>query len=179
MATLIESGRIFDDSEDSIQLAYREGPEDCLYAINIGEQLLLILVLHNGPYASRIGSVWFYAQRAAKDLRESFLQYEAADPGQIGLLGPDRIAAFANCVDDLSVEIRTLLLFTSEQSSPGGDQKSNGNKDGEQPDEQSEVEIVSGQPEREGAVMSFDEAMQSGILSAESFDDQESARQDN
>lgn len=168
MATLIESGRIFDDSEDSIQLAYREGPEDCLYAINIGEQLLLILVLHNGPYASRIGSVWFYAQRAAKDLRESFLQYEAADPGQI----------FS---EDMGAELQSELdgLFTPDPSSPSGDQKTNGNKDGEQPDEQPEEEIVSGQPEREGAVMSFDEAMQSGILSAESFDDQESARQDN
>jgi hypothetical protein len=167
MATLIESGRIFDDSEDSIQLAYREGPEDCLYAINIGEQLLLILVLHNGPYASRIGSVWFYAQRAAKDLRQSFRQYEAADPGQI----------FSQ---DMGAELQTELdgLFTPGQPDSQEDQKSNGNQKETQPEDNKEEIEGSAQTEQEGAVMSFDEAMRSGILSADSFEEQDSAHQE-
>jgi CheY-like chemotaxis protein len=122
MATLIESGRIFDDSEDSIQLAYREGPEDCLYAINIGEQLLLILVLHNGPYASRIGSVWFYAQRAAKALGQAFQEYEAADPGKI----------FS---EDMGPELETELdgLFSPAQASRVEPEKSNGGQEEDNP----------------------------------------------
>ncbi len=70
MATLIESGRMFDDDEDSINLAYREGKGDCLYAINVGDRLLLILVIHNSPYATRIGSVWYYAQQTATKIRQ-------------------------------------------------------------------------------------------------------------
>lgn len=159
MATLIESGRIFDDSDDSINLAYREGPEDCLYAINIGEQLLLILVLHNGPYASRIGSVWFYAQRSVKDLCQSFRKFEAANPQEILVEGMQ---------EELQTELDGLFVADPEDDSqssiqkPPGKEGSEDDPDGHEPD----------QGKSGGTVMSFEEAMQTGIISVDSFDEQ-------
>jgi CheY-like chemotaxis protein len=161
MATLIESGRIFDDSEDSLNLAYREGPEDCLYAINIGEQLLLILVLHNGPYASRIGSVWFYAQRAAKDMVQAFSQYEEADPEQV-------------LVDDMQGELQTELdgLFEPDPNGDNPDAARSGEQLGKQQGDDQKDESETEIAEKQGDVMSFEEAMQTGVISVDSFDEQ-------
>jgi CheY-like chemotaxis protein len=83
MATLNESGRMFDDDEDSINLAYREGKGDCLYSINVGDRLLLILVIHNSPYATRIGSVWYYAQQTATKIRQIVGDASFANPSRV------------------------------------------------------------------------------------------------
>lgn len=80
IAALLEAGRIIDGDSDSMNMAYREGSGECLYAINIGEQLTLLLVTDRGPYSSRIGSVWFYAKRVVADLRRILGQAEFANP---------------------------------------------------------------------------------------------------
>lgn len=70
MATLIEAGRGLDGDTEAINLAYREGKGEYLYALNIGRDMLLIMVIDRGPYSSRLGSAWYYAQQAALNLRE-------------------------------------------------------------------------------------------------------------
>lgn len=71
MATLQEAGRVLDRDENAIHLTYREGQEDNLYAINIGQQLLLIVIIEQGTYSSRLGSVWYYAQQTAVTLHHN------------------------------------------------------------------------------------------------------------
>ncbi len=83
IVTLIEAGRILDDDSNAINLAYREGKNEFVYAINVGPQLLLILIIDRGPYSSRLGSVWYYAQRTALDLRRIVGTAEYANPQQI------------------------------------------------------------------------------------------------
>jgi CheY-like chemotaxis protein len=79
-ATLAEVGRALDGDEEAVNLAYHEGREECLYALNIGQQLLLILLIERGRYSSRIGSVWYYAQQAAALLRQTLGEAENATP---------------------------------------------------------------------------------------------------
>jgi CheY-like chemotaxis protein len=83
IVTLIEAGRILDNDSDAINLAYREGKNEFVYAINVGQQLLLILIVDRTTYSSRLGSVWYYAQRAALDLRQITGAAEFVDPQQI------------------------------------------------------------------------------------------------
>lgn len=80
MATLQEVGRVLDDDPDAIHLAYRESKRECLYAINIGEQILLILIVDRQAYSSRIGSVWYYAQQSALALRATLGETDFATP---------------------------------------------------------------------------------------------------
>jgi len=67
IATLLEAGRSVDD-EAVINLTYREGRSSDLYAINVGDQFTLILVIDRGPSYNRLGAVWFYARQAALNL---------------------------------------------------------------------------------------------------------------
>jgi CheY-like chemotaxis protein len=83
IATLQEAGRTLDGDADAINLAYREGKREDLYAVNIGQQLLLILVINRGPYSSRLGSVWYHARQAVVRLRETLSEAEYANPQQI------------------------------------------------------------------------------------------------
>jgi two-component system, NarL family, response regulator DesR len=70
IATLIEAGKTIDGNDNVINLAYREGKSDNLYAVNIGLQYLLIILIGHEPFSSRLGSVWYYAQLAAASLLE-------------------------------------------------------------------------------------------------------------
>jgi hypothetical protein len=54
-----------------VNLAYREGKQQDLYAVNVGS-FLLIIVIDRGPFSTRLGSVWYHAQKAAEGLREKF-----------------------------------------------------------------------------------------------------------
>lgn len=83
IATLQEAGRTLDSDTDAINLAFREGKREDLYAINIGQQLLLILVINRGPYSSRLGSVWYHARQGVVRLRESLSEAEYVTPRQI------------------------------------------------------------------------------------------------
>ncbi|MCE1253407.1 MAG: response regulator [Anaerolineae bacterium] len=80
VATLLEAGRVIDGDTDTINLAYREGKRENLYVVNIGRQLLLIFLIDRGPYNSRIGSIWYYAQRAARVLQEKLNQADYSSP---------------------------------------------------------------------------------------------------
>ncbi len=87
IATLAEAGRTIGDNETVINLAYCEGKSDNLYAINIGSQFLLILIIDRGPSSSRLGLVWYYAHLAATALLETLNNAKYSNPGN--MLGED------------------------------------------------------------------------------------------
>ncbi len=82
-ATLLEVGRALDGESDAVSLIYREGKFVYLYATNVGQHLLLILLIDRTPYSSRLGSVWYYAQQTAAELQQVVGQSEYVDPQQI------------------------------------------------------------------------------------------------
>jgi len=69
IATLLEAGRNIDD-RDVINLAYREGKHSDLYAINIRDNWVLIIVIDRGQMATRLGTVWFYARKSVDRLTQ-------------------------------------------------------------------------------------------------------------
>ncbi len=70
MATLQAAGEVLDQDTETINLAYREGPKETLYAINVGRDLLLVVVIENTPYSSKLGTTWYYARQTAANLRD-------------------------------------------------------------------------------------------------------------
>jgi CheY-like chemotaxis protein len=83
IATLREAGHTLDGDADAINLAYREGQKEHLYAVNVGQQLLLVLVIDRTAYGSRLGTVWYYAQQTALSLRQVVGEAEYASPRQV------------------------------------------------------------------------------------------------
>jgi hypothetical protein len=67
MATLLEAGKNLDEA-GVINLLYREGKQADLYGINIHDDWILIIVIDRGTMFQRLGTVWFYARKAAVDL---------------------------------------------------------------------------------------------------------------
>jgi hypothetical protein len=67
MATLLEAGKNLDEA-GVINLLYREGKQADLYGINIHDDWILIIVIDRGTLFQRLGTVWFYARKAAVDL---------------------------------------------------------------------------------------------------------------
>lgn len=80
LVSLGEAGRILDGAEESINLAYREGKNEYLYAINVGPRLLLTLIINRTVYSSKLGSVWYYAQQAAVNLNKTLNEAQYARP---------------------------------------------------------------------------------------------------
>ncbi len=74
MATMQAAGEALDGDHDAINLSYREGKRDNLYGINIGQQLLLIVIVENGRYSSKLGTAWYYARQTAVTLRDTLGQ---------------------------------------------------------------------------------------------------------
>lgn len=83
IATLEEAGRGMDRQDEGINLVYRESEGRSLYALNVGHQLILVLIIERGEYSTRLGTVWYYAQRVAVRLRQIVSQAEYVDSQQI------------------------------------------------------------------------------------------------
>jgi hypothetical protein len=83
VTSLLEVGRIMDGADDSVNLCYREGKTENLYVVNIGHQFLLIMICSRGPYANRLGTVWFFTQQVALELRQKLGEAEYANPSPI------------------------------------------------------------------------------------------------
>jgi CheY-like chemotaxis protein len=99
MATLEAAGQELDARRDAINLSYREGDNLHLYGINIGQQLLLTLIIDNSPSGSRLGTVWYYAQQTAVSLRK--LLGESDYTTITDLLDDDANEAFDSELDKL------------------------------------------------------------------------------
>ena len=83
IATLAEAGTTIDNNADAINLAYREGKSDNLYAINIGSQFLLIILIDRTFSSSRLGLVWYYAQLAVASLLKEMNNAKYTNPGDM------------------------------------------------------------------------------------------------
>ncbi|HEX9012242.1 MAG TPA: hypothetical protein VF813_01955 [Anaerolineaceae bacterium] len=75
IATLLEAGKNLDE-QGVINLAYREGQQSDLYAVNIQDDWILIVVIDRGPVSQRLGTVWFYARRAVGELNRLRVELE-------------------------------------------------------------------------------------------------------
>jgi CheY-like chemotaxis protein len=78
MGTLLQAGTQIDGEDDVINLIYREGKRQDLYAINIAKDLFLILLVDRSEFGNRLGTVWFYIRRAVIELRKILGQTEQA-----------------------------------------------------------------------------------------------------
>lgn len=83
IATLAEAGRTINDFDDAVHLEYCEGKSESLYAINIGSQFLLIILIDRGSSSSRLGLVWYYAKLAAASLLEGLTNAKYSSPGNL------------------------------------------------------------------------------------------------
>ena len=68
MAGAIESGQILDKHSEIINLVYLESKTEYLYAVNVGSQLLLIIVVDRSPFSTRLGTVWYAGRKTAEEL---------------------------------------------------------------------------------------------------------------
>jgi CheY-like chemotaxis protein/predicted regulator of Ras-like GTPase activity (Roadblock/LC7/MglB family) len=116
ITTLAEAGRTIDGNEDVINLAYREGKSDNLYAINIGSQFLLIILIERGPYSSRLGLVWYSAQNAAASLLEGLNNAKYSSPGNV--LGEHLDEAVNEELDKLFGEDNAAEAGKNQPASP-------------------------------------------------------------
>jgi hypothetical protein len=69
-AALLEVGEIVDENKSSMNLIYRQGEKDDVYALSVASNYLLILLIARGPYATRVGTVWYYVREVAPALAE-------------------------------------------------------------------------------------------------------------
>ncbi len=99
LAGLNQAGQTIDGGEDTICLLYRESSAGNLHIVNIGAQLLLIILVDRGPYSSKLGTVWYAAQQVASMLQLNLAQREYANPE--GLFGQGLEKAVGNELDRL------------------------------------------------------------------------------
>ncbi len=100
ISTIIEVGRCLDGNINTINLTYREGDRENLYIVNIGQQILLTIVVEQTPYSSKLGSVWYYARKTAVSLRETVGDIDFSSPPDT-LLNDDVQQAFDDELDNL------------------------------------------------------------------------------
>jgi CheY-like chemotaxis protein/predicted regulator of Ras-like GTPase activity (Roadblock/LC7/MglB family) len=145
IATLAEAGRTIGDNDTVINLAYCEGKSDNLYAINIGSQFLLILIIDRGPSSSRLGLVWYYAHNAATALLEVLNNAKYSNPGN--MLGEDFEKVMDGEFDELFHEDR------------GADDSKKEAAATVKPENQAKI-TKAGKP----TLLSLDDAKQAGII---------------
>ena len=151
IATLAEAGRTIRDNEAVINLAYCEGKRDNLYAINIGSQFLLIILIDRGPSSSRLGLVWYYAHLAATALLEVLNTAKYSAPGNI--LGEDFEQVINGKLDELFLEEGAGDTGKKEPSSTFSP-------------ENGVTSSMTGKP----TLLSFEDAKQAGIISQQPGD---------
>jgi two-component system response regulator (stage 0 sporulation protein F) len=118
MTTLDEAGKAVDKTTEGVNLAYREGKHEDLYAVNIGS-FLLILVIDRGPFSSKLGSVWYSAQKASAELREKFrsADYHTTE----NTLGQDMEQALYGELQKIFVENGPAgRIHTADKTKPSG-----------------------------------------------------------
>ncbi len=99
IASLNQAGLTIDGVEETTNLIYRESTVGNLYVINIGLQLVLMIVVDRASYSTKLGTVWYEAQQVAAMLLVTVVERHAADPE--GLLSPAFEKVVGNELDKL------------------------------------------------------------------------------
>ncbi len=98
ISALTQAGEILHDGQRKFHLIY-QGNRYILFGINVGEDLLLTLLVPRMQFSSPIGAVMHYSQQAADDLSQFLTD---ANPTDIsGQLPDDFQSAIAENLDDL------------------------------------------------------------------------------
>jgi len=63
-------------SPEPVMIHYQAGDRVDLYSSNVGRDFFLMMLFDVGPRRGRIGTVWIFAQRAIKDLKELLQEEE-------------------------------------------------------------------------------------------------------
>ena len=104
-AALLEVGNIVDEDDSSMNLIYRQGAKDDIYALSVASNYLLILLIAQGPYATRVGTVWYYVREVAPALAAIL---ENADPTPAGQAFGSEMAVMLDKELDTSLHTTTL-----------------------------------------------------------------------
>ncbi len=153
IAGLSETGRVLDGKEDTINLVYRESYAENLYVINIGTQLLLIIVVDQGPYNSKLGIVWYSAQQVASMLFLKLVQKEYTNSA--GLFDNGLEEAVGHELDELFSGSNSAKTMDSPNEHLNNSSSRNQNK--AQTEEKSKT-----QPKP--SLLTFDQAIQAGLI---------------
>ncbi|HMD89049.1 MAG TPA: response regulator [Anaerolineaceae bacterium] len=70
---LLQAGCTIDNDFEAVNLAYRESKLHNLYAVSVGQDFLLVLVIDRGDYSNRLGTVWFYARQTGVALKKHLI----------------------------------------------------------------------------------------------------------
>ena len=71
ISALVQAGKTLDDQQRDFNLVYqREGSRHHLFSINVGENMLMTLLIPKTQFGVHIGGVMHYSRRVAKELSE-------------------------------------------------------------------------------------------------------------
>ncbi len=157
VASLIEVGHMMDGNPETINLMYREGTNVNLYAINIGRQFLLLIIIDRSTISSKLGSIWFYSQKTALELGKRLNEKESASPEQ--MLGKNIYQAIDAEMDKMFEDIPPDTPVVDSIPSVKGI-----NLNTEKP---SSVESIAPNANSHSSqtLLSFEEALEAGIIS--------------
>ena len=105
ISALEEAGKTLGDQQHNFNLVYqREGNRHYLFAINVGEKLLMTLLIPKTQFGTPMGAVMHYSQRAAKALSEMLQDEEF--PSRLSEDLPDDLdAAIVEDLDALFAQV--------------------------------------------------------------------------
>ena len=83
VAALLETGQVLDGKPNAASLAYCQGENKSLCAINIGQQVFLVLVIDRKIHTTGIGLIWHHAHRAAMTLNQILEEAEVVNLQQV------------------------------------------------------------------------------------------------
>ena len=81
VSALVQAGKTLDDQQHDFNLVYqREGSRHHLFSINVGENMLMTLLVPKTQFGIPVGAMMHYSHRAAKQLSELLREVEFASP---------------------------------------------------------------------------------------------------
>lgn len=76
-AALFEVGKVLGYKDLAMNLIYRQGEQEDLYALGVNTNFCIILLIPRGPYEAKIGTVWYYTQKTALALKDILTSMDA------------------------------------------------------------------------------------------------------
>lgn len=93
-AALLEVGKVLGEHDSPMNLIYRQGEHDDLYALGLSPNFSIVLLIARGPYTTKIGTVWYYTQKTAEALKD--ILAELSEPASLESFPPTDLDATLN-----------------------------------------------------------------------------------